>query len=336
MKKVLVGMLIGLGLVIGSGFVNEVSTCDDCNSVYDFAEEVIEKHIHRDKCTETHYLCGNEECGGFYCENLPCWCGDCNGEASDYILEQDHDHRHELCQLCGGLYGVDECNISCNCEISGIVEYQVDGDTVIEYSDGSCVLINDEEAIYLMWLPETEDKEYEFANEEELMNAIEEYHGRVSDLTYPKSTDMNPFGYESVANELDKLSDDAKFIIESGDLYIIYSDDLIELQEEECGFNIAGYYNTINNRIVMKQDNQAIEQALLHEIGHAIDFNIGLRYNQEIIDSYESYEVEFKNNSDYYYSCIEEYIAESIEYYFNGTLDENTVMYQELNEVLGK
>lgn len=330
MKKVLVGMLVVgalvTGLVIGSGFVNEVEACDD------FAEEVIEKHIHRDKCTETHYLCS--ECGGFYCENLTCWCGE--EVFSDYILEQDHDHRHELCQLCGGLYGVDECNISCNCEVSGIVEYQVDGDTVIEYSDGSAILMNNEEDLYLMWLPETEDKEYEFASEEELMNAIEEYHGRVSDLTYPKSTDMNPFGYESVANELEKLSDDAKFIIESSDLYIIYSDDLIELQEEECGFNIAGYYNTINNRIVMQQDNQAIEQALLHEIGHAIDFNIGLRYNQAIIDSYESCEVEFENNSDYYYSCVEEYIAESIEYYFNGTLDEDTVMYQELDYILGK
>ena len=326
MKKLFVGILVGLGLVIGSGFVNEVEACDD------FAEEVIEKHIHRDKCTETHYLCS--ECGGFYCENLPCWCGE--EVFSDYIFEQDHDHRHELCQLCGGLYGVDECNISCNCEVSGIVEYQVDGDTVIEYSDGSAILMNNEEDLYLMWLPETEDKEYEFASEEELMNAIEEYHGRVSDLTYPKSTDMNPFGYELVANELEKLSDDAKFIIESSDLYIIYSDDLIELQEEECGFNIAGYYNTINNRIVMQQDNQAIEQALLHEIGHAIDFNIGLRYNQEIIDSYESCEVEFENNSDYYYSCVEEYIAESIEYYFNGTLDEDTVMYQELDYILGK
>ena len=326
MKKVLVGMLIGLGLVIGSGFVNEVSACDD------FAESVIEKHIHRDKCTETHYSCG--ECEGYYCENLTCWCGE--EVFSDYILEQDHDHRHELCEECGGLYGVDECDITCNCEVNGIVEYQVDGDTVIEYSDGSAILMNNEEDLYLMWLPETEDKEYEFASEEELMNAIEEYHGRVSDLTYPKSTDMNPFGYESVANELEKLSDDAKFIIESSDLYIIYSDDLIELQEEECGFNIAGYYNTINNRIVMQQDNQAIEQALLHEIGHAIDFNIGLRYNQAIIDSYESCEVEFENNSDYYYSCVEEYIAESIEYYFNGTLDEDTVMYQELDYILGK
>lgn len=128
MKKVLVGALLVLGLVIGSGFVNEVSACDDCNSVYDFAEEVIEKHIHRDKCTETHYLCS--ECGGFYCENLPCWCGDCNGEASDYIYEQDADREHRECQLCGGLYGVDECNIGCDCvanvvsEVSIVMSYQ--------------------------------------------------------------------------------------------------------------------------------------------------------------------------------------------------------------------
>ena len=113
MKKVLVGMLIGLGLVIGSGFVNEVSACDD------FAESVIEKHIHRDKCTETHYSCG--ECEGYYCENLTCWCGE--EVFSDYILEQDHDHRHELCEECGGLYGVDECDITCECA-NVVMSYQ--------------------------------------------------------------------------------------------------------------------------------------------------------------------------------------------------------------------
>ena len=120
MKKVLVGMLIVgalvTGLVIGFGFANEVSACDD------FAESVIEKHIHRDKCTETHYLCS--ECEGYYCENLTCWCGE--EVFSDYIFEQDHDHRHELCEECGEIYGVDECNIGCDCvnEASVVMSYQ--------------------------------------------------------------------------------------------------------------------------------------------------------------------------------------------------------------------
>lgn len=220
--------------------------------------------------------------------------------------------------------------------VSGTIEYQVDGDKIIEYSDGSCILMNDEEDVFLMWLPETEDKQYEFASKEELMNAIEEYHGAVYDLTYPERTNMNPHGYESVAKELEKLSDDAMFIIESSDLYILYSNDLIEIHEEQCGFSIAGYYNTSSNNIVMRQNNQAIDQALIHEIGHCIDNQIGLRYNQAIIDSYESCEVSFVSNSDYYYSCIEEYVAESIEYYFNDTLDKDTVIYQELDYILGK
>lgn len=106
--------IIGLGLVVGFGAMSNVNACGVCDDPNcNYAEEVIEEHIHEDKCTETHYLCG--ECDSFYCENLLCLCGECNGETSDYIFEQDHNHRHELCEECGEIYGIDECYIGCDC-----------------------------------------------------------------------------------------------------------------------------------------------------------------------------------------------------------------------------
>ena len=101
---------------------------------------------------------------------------------------------------------------------------------------------------------------------------------------------------------------------------------------------VLGYYNRVTNRIVMRQDYESIDKALIHELGHCIDNQLGLRYNDTIIDSYMNHEVSFTNanNSDYYYSNIAEYIAESIAEYYNGTLDKDTVMYQELDYILGK
>lgn len=224
--------------------------------------------------------------------------------------------------------------------VSGVVEYQVDGDIVTEYSDGSSILVNYTEDEYTMWIPETEDYEYNYDSEEELMNAIEIYHGYVSDITYPESTILNPFGYGIVEEQLDKVEERSGSgvleLLESSELEIYYSDDLIDKREEYAGFSIAGLYMAGGNLIVMREDEQAIETALLHEIGHALDFNLGLRYNETLIDSYIEGEVEFTDNSDYYYSCIEEYIAESIEYYYNGLLPEDTDIYQELDYILGE
>jgi hypothetical protein len=99
-----------------------------------------------------------------------------------------------------------------------------------------------------------------------------------------------------------------------------------------------GYYVPSGNYIVMREDYRSIEGALIHEIGHSLDYNLGLRNNEIIIDSYMNHEVSFTNanNSDYYYSNVAEYIAESIAEYYNGTLDEDTDMYQELDYILGE
>ena len=238
-----------------------------------------------------------------------------------------------------------ESNVNINAE----VEYQPDGDVVIIYSDDSSILYNDEEEEYTMWIPETEDYEHNYDSYEDLMYAIEYYHNMhnrvVTDIEYTNDEHrsvLNPYGFTAVAEELEKIEEisGAEFIdlIDRSGLEIYYNDDIIEKEEEQAGFGIAGFYNVPNNIIVMRQDYESIDKALIHELGHCIDSQLGLRYNDTIIDSYMNNEVSFidESNSGYYYSSIAEYIAESISEYYNGTLDEDTVMYQELDSILGK
>ena len=225
-------------------------------------------------------------------------------------------------------------------EISGTVEYQPDGDIIVDFSDNSSILINDEEGLYIMWLPETEDYEHCYNTEEELMTAIDEYHGAVTNITYPdKRSGLNPQGYSIVADELGKVDKDVLELLERTGLEIIYSDETIDIHEDAMQLSdnciVLGYYNSMTNRIVMREERMAIENALLHEIGHALDEHIGLRYNETIIDSYMRGEIVFSDNNEYYYSCIEEYIAQSISDYYNDLLDKDTMMYQELNYILG-
>ena len=221
-------------------------------------------------------------------------------------------------------------------EVCGLVEYQTDGDTIVIYSDDSSILINRQDNEYIMWIPETEDLEHHYNSEDELMTAIEAYHGPVSDLTYPEGSILNPNGYVNVELELDKVDEDVLELLASTGLKIYYDDDYITMCESQSGHGIAGLYNTHSNFIVMREDWKNINTALLHEIGHALDFNLGLRYNQTLIDSYMNQEVVFSHNSDYYYSCVEEYIAESIEYYYNDLLPQDTAIYQELHYILGE
>lgn len=234
-------------------------------------------------------------------------------------------------------------------EITGIVESFPDGDTVIEYTDYSSVLYNRRDNLYIMWLPETEDFEHHYNSYEELMTAIDKYHTAnnrvVTDMiniNEKNISDLNPQGYSKVAEVLDKIDDEVLSLIARTDLRIYYSNDVIEKHEDNINLaedrRVLGYYHNVYNYIVMREDYGSIEGALIHEIGHALDNHLGLRNNETIIDSYMNHEVSFTNanNSDYYYSNVAEYIAESIAEYYNGTLDKDTDMYQELDYILGK
>lgn len=155
-----------------------------------------------------------------------------------------------------------------------------------------------------------------------------------------KASALNPEGYTIVAEQLDKMDKDVLDLLARTGLQIYYSDETIDKYEDDInladGSIVLGFYNVPNNYIVLRQDNESIEGALIHELGHALDFNLGLRYNKALMDSYMNQEVSFTNanNSAYYYTCIEEYIAESIAEYYNGTLAKDTVIYQELNFIL--
>ena len=94
----------------------------------------------------------------------------------------------------------------------------------------------------------------------------------------------------------------------------------------------AGVFTTFVNNIVLDYRDDNIEDALLHEIGHALDYILGIHREQKIISSYRRREIRY--NSEYYYSTIEEYIAESISEYYNDTLDRQSNMYRELNRIL--
>ena len=251
---------------------------------------------------------------------------------------------------------VDETSVMINevitNEITGIVESYPDGDTVIDYTDYSSVLYNRRDNLYIMWLPETEDFEHHYNSYEELMSAIEKYHTAnnrvVTDIVLVNEKNisaLNPQGYSKVAEVLEKIkerSDDVLDLLARTDLRIYYSNDVIEKHEDNINLaedrRVLGYYHNVYNYIVMREDYGSIEGALIHEIGHSLDNHLGLRNNETIIDSYMNHEVSFTNanNSDYYYSSVAEYIAQSIAEYYNGTLDKDTVMYQELDYILGE
>ncbi len=303
MKKLFAMVVIGLGLVFGVGFANEVNACED---------SVVGKEYY-DIFVEEFFVNECLECDSYY--YVECMCSFTNAlDCFNYNYERFIEDYYE---------------------VSGAVEYQPDGDTVVVYSDGSSILYDEEEEVYIMWIPETEDYEHHYNSYDDLMYAIERYHGEVTNIQYPEISEWNPNGYGIVQEQLDKVGNEVSELLETSGLEIHYDDNYIDYCEEQSGFGIAGVYIPDYNVIVMREDGQNIEQALLHEIGHSLDYNLGLRYNESLIDSYIEEEVVFDDNADYYYSSIEEYIAESIEYYYNDLLPKDTVIYQELNYILG-
>ena len=101
MKKLFVGMLIGLGLVAGFGFANEVEACEnhscgeytcalceeqycmeencsvtcECGiEVFELEVDYIAEHKESEACADEHILC--ENCGAFFCLTEDCYCGE--------------------------------------------------------------------------------------------------------------------------------------------------------------------------------------------------------------------------------------------------------------------
>lgn len=135
---------------------------------------------------------------------------------------------------------------------------------------------------------------------------------------------LNPSNNPIIERELVKLPHPIKELLAKHNVTIKLGDILYEGK--------AGVFTTFVNNIVLDYRDDNIEYALLHEIGHALDYILGIHREQKIISSYRRREIRY--NSEYYYSTIEEYIAESISEYYNDTLDRQSSMYRELNRIL--
>lgn len=236
-------------------------------------------------------------------------------------------------------------------EVDAIVTYCADGDTIVDFGAFddefySYAIMNPEKGIYEFYCPELwEDNAIECEDENELSDVIlthiDQAYGtkRINiiepELSEGANRELNVFGYTAVENELNKIDESVKELLVANDVYVLFNEELIESRESTVGFGVSGYYNYDMNLVVMSESTRNIEQALIHELGHALDDILGLEYNDGIVDSYSMKEVEFSDNADYYYQNISEYIAESIEYYYNGLLDTDSIIYQELDYVLG-
>lgn len=150
MKKLFVGILVGLGLVAGFGFANEVEACEnnscgeytcalceeqycmeencsvtcECGiEVFELEVDYIAEHKVEDKCTDEHILC--ENCGAFFCLTEDCYCGEYvvnehyvyeeifANEVSEVSVVMNYEEYYELHDIVFEMY-LEECVNECN------------------------------------------------------------------------------------------------------------------------------------------------------------------------------------------------------------------------------
>ena len=222
--------------------------------------------------------------------------------------------------------------------ILGKYEVDLNGKTYVEFSDYSYAVINHNEKEYIFQPSCMGDWYMEFETFEELKMAMETYfQGAEVTIQEPQKVEqdaesmiLNPDAIPSIEKELAKVPTAIKKLLIENGVEIYIQEGYGENHQE--GVYTYGSYYWSNNAIVMDATNNSIESALIHEIGHALDDFLNLR-TEKILESYKNKEVYY--DYDYYYSCIEEYIAQSIHKYYNGTLEKNTDMHRELDRILG-
>ena len=222
--------------------------------------------------------------------------------------------------------------------ILGKYEVDLNGKTYVEFSDYSYAVINHNEKEYIFQPSCMGDWYMEFETFEELKMAMETYfQGAEVTIQEPQKVEqdaesmiLNPDAIPSIEKELAKVPTAIKKLLIENGVEIYIQEGYGENHQEDV-YTYGSYYWS-NNAIVMDATNNSIESALIHEIGHALDDFLNLR-TEKILESYKNKEVYY--DYDYYYSCIEEYIAQSIHKYYNGTLEKNTDMHRELDRILG-
>lgn len=139
---------------------------------------------------------------------------------------------------------------------------------------------------------------------------------------------LNSYKNIAIETELNKLPKKIKKALVKNKITIEINDNAVR----RLGPTTEGFYSYSDRKIVIKHNEDSIKYALLHEIGHALDHIANISSQKAIKKSYGRYEVQFDN--DYFYSSVEEYVAQSIAEYCNGTLLKNTTMYKKLDIIL--
>jgi len=139
---------------------------------------------------------------------------------------------------------------------------------------------------------------------------------------------LNPYKNIAIETELNKLPKKIKKALIKNKITIEIDDAAVRRQ----GPLVEGFYSYYDRKITLKSNEDSIRYALFHEIGHALDHIANISDERAVKKSYKRHEISF--NSSYFYSTIEEYVAESIANYCNGILPKDTTMYRKLDVIL--
>ena len=220
-------------------------------------------------------------------------------------------------------------------KITATYEKCVDGSLVVEFSDNSYALFDDVKKEYIFQPECMGDWDMDFENADHLKMAMETYFaGKEVVVVEPNMEQseenkiLNPEQYIVMEKELNKLPASIKKLLVDNGVEIIIN----EIVDEKEDIETFGRYYWDYNLIEMDVHNYSIEEALVHEVGHALDDFLDFR-TEKIIASYENDEIVYEN--PHHNSSIEEYIAEGIACYYNNTMNKNTDMYKELHKILG-
>lgn len=152
--------------------------------------------------------------------------------------------------------------------------------------------------------------------------------GTTASINTKYNNKLNTYGNAVIETELSKLPKKVKKALVKNRITIEINDNAVR----RLGPTTEGFYSYSDRRIFIKHNEDSIKYALLHEIGHALDHIANISNEKAIRKSYGRYEVPFDN--DYFYSSVEEYVAQSIAEYCNGTLPKDTTMYRKLDVIL--
>lgn len=202
---------------------------------------------------------------------------------------------------------------------------------VVEFSNGAWLKIDEYNNEYKYY--DTEEIEYNYNDftyfENDIKDIFKNYELVEESYLNPSKLDeeLNPNNYTQVNYELEKLPSKIKQLLIDNNIFITYG--FLEVEDDNI---IHGRYLWDDNTVIMNKDDGSICYAFIHEVGHALDDILKLEENEELIKAYEEKEIYFDN--EHFYLDVNEYIAQSIQEYFDGTLDNSTRTYKVINEII--